>query len=235
MNKNRKFRGFLIDADNTIFDFDRSEEEAFYETARVFGLPYYNESIYSTYKAINENIWRKLERGEIQWKQLQVERFRIFLTSIGKKADPAEFSKEYLNNLSKKSYLIPHAADVIAFLSKRASLVLGTNGISLVQRSRLARSGMEIFFQDIIISEEIGISKPDPGFYKKAASKLHLPPYEILCVGDNPASDIFGGHRAGFPTCWYIYKPMPFSYRDFKPDYIINDLRELKNFAPDPS
>ncbi|NOY09748.1 MAG: noncanonical pyrimidine nucleotidase, YjjG family [Spirochaetes bacterium] len=233
MYRKRKFRGFLIDADNTIFDFDRSEHEAFYETAQTFKLPYYDESIYTTYKAINDNIWRKLEKGEIEWKQLQVERFRIFLTTIGKKADPEEFSEEYLNNLSKKAYLIPHSVEVLAFLSKRAFLILGTNGLAKVQRSRLVRSGIEVFFQDIIISEEIGISKPSPAFFKIASGKLHLPPYEILCVGDNPASDILGGYQAGFPTCWFAYKQIAFTYRDFKPDYVINDLRDLKIFAPD--
>ncbi len=231
----RRFHGFLIDADNTIFDFDRSEKEAFYDTLFQFKIKNNLEQYHFIYSEINDKIWKELEEGVIRWDELKVERFRRFLERIELEEDPVDFSEVYLKNLSLKTYTLPHAIETLSYLSSRADLILGTNGISTVQRSRIARSEIEIFFKDIVISEEIGVSKPEPAFFDIVREKFNLPPHEILVVGDSLTSDIKGGRMAGFATCLYISKTeREASTSDsIKPDYSVYDLRELKDFAPD--
>lgn len=46
------------------------------------------------------------------------------------------------------------------------------------------------------------IGKPHPLIYATAARLLPgIAPHRVLCIGDSPAHDIAGGHRAGFATC----------------------------------
>ena len=42
----------------------------------------------------------------------------------------------------------------------------------------------------IFISNQIGISKPNPKLYQRACSDLNLKPAETMYVGDNPLHDI---------------------------------------------
>ncbi len=251
MKHKRKFYGFLIDADNTIFDFDRAEREAFYETLNLIGISDTKliEKLHSIYIKINDKIWKSLERGEIGWERLNVKRFEDFLQialeTIENLPDKIPHSKatiintmaeNYIDILSQKAYTIPHAVETLAYLSSRADLILGTNGIAKVQRNRIAKAGIEIFFKEIIISEEIGVSKPNPGFFNLAIKKLDLPKSEILCVGDSITSDIIGGSKAGLSTCLFLkdtnHSILNTPETNETYDYTIEDIRELKDFAP---
>ncbi len=195
----------------------------------------YPEEVFSTYARINEQVWKELEKGYLDREDLKIKRFKLLLDYLELKDDPGKIASLYLDRLSSKDYLLPHALEVLEYLSKRASLALVTNGLARVQRGRIAKAGIEIFFQHIIISEEIGISKPDPDIFLFAMKLLHLPQHEILCVGDSPSSDIRGGNQAGVDTCWFIYPLREYPLMEPEPTYMISDLRELLTFAPELS
>ena len=189
----------------------------------------------STYARINEQVWKELEEGCLDSEYLKIKRFKLLLDYLKLKEDPEKIASIYLDRLSRKDFLLPHALEVLEYLSRRASLALVTNGIARVQRGRIARAGIEIFFQHIIISEEIGISKPDPDIFLIAIKRLHLPHHEILCVGDSPSSDIRGGNQAGVDTCWFMYPLRGYPPEEPEPTYMISDLRELLTFTPELS
>ncbi len=247
----RNFHGFIIDADNTIFDFDKSEREAFYDTMLSFKIDADTDSLFQSYIKINDKVWDQLERGEIGWKELNLKRFtELFEGEKGvilENTDPERIARKYLETLSQKTYIFPKAVETLSFLSRRADLILSTNGIATVQRSRIARSGIEIFFKDIVISEEIGISKPDRQFFEIAIQKLGISRDKILCVGDSITSDIIGGYTAGLSTCLVLnnsysntlfstgykveYKSVEYDIETIC-DYTIETIEKLKQFAP---
>ena len=231
----KKYHGFLFDADNTIFDFTRAERDALYETLGNAFKEEIPEVVYEDYLRINTRLWNDFEEGHTSREVLKVKRFELLLESLKIDADPAGLAEHYLDRLSTKDYLLPNALEVLEHLSKRALLLLISNGIARVQRRRIARAGIELFFQDIIISEEVGVSKPDPEFFSLALKRLPLPIHDILCVGDSPSSDIRGGYQAGIDTCWFMYPPRAYPPEEPKPDYVAADLRELLRFSPDLS
>lgn len=229
----RKYRGFIIDADNTLFDFDRAQRDALFESLKMLKYAGFSEEIYNFFESINKTLWKSLEEGKIERGSLKVERFRLLLDELKIEGDCEELAQLYLKRLGRKDYLLPHAIEVLEYLYRRAFLVLLTNGITRVQQERITRSGIEIFFQDIIISEEIGLTKPDPAIFLLAARRVNLPPSALLCVGDSPSSDIRGGYNSGMDTCWFRSTSTDYPYQEPEPDYIIDDLRELIKFAPD--
>jgi 2-haloacid dehalogenase len=183
------------------------------------------------FREVNAHLTMLVEKGKLDFQAASLQRFKSLFDAYKIKADIGLAAERFTRSLSTKAYLLPNALEVIEFLSRRALLCLFTNGLTAVQRGRFARAEIEVFFHDIVISEDIGVVKPDPEFFRIAASRLPLPLYEILCVGDNPATDIKGGHSAGIDTCWFLFNPAPYPAQQPQPDFMITDLRELKDYV----
>ncbi|MEZ5341114.1 MAG: HAD-IA family hydrolase [Acidimicrobiales bacterium] len=79
-----------------------------------------------------------------------------------------------------------------------------SNGYSSVQRARLVNFDLARYFTTVVISDEVGVAKPDKRFFDLALGETGDPaPGSVLMVGDNLRSDIGGGAAAGLATCWY--------------------------------
>ncbi len=231
----KTFRGFLLDADNTFLDYDRAEQEAFLEAVppALAGVP--PEEARRAYSRINAEHWARFERQAITAEQLKVGRFRVLLDHFGLRSEPADaarLSARYLAALSGKAFFLPHAREVLEELSRRAALCLITNGLTLVQKGRIRKAGIGPFFRAVLISEELGLAKPDARFFLRAAEAAGLPPSELLCVGDNPSADIGGARAAGIAGCWYNPAGAPWPGPGDPPERVIRDLRELLEMAP---
>ncbi len=198
-----KYRWLLFDVDNTLFDFDAAELKALARTFLQFGRDYTPE-IGERYHQINHDLWQAFERGEITAVQLRTTRFQKLFQTIGFQADPAAFSDVYLGNLATFPDLIDGAAELVPCLSRTHQLALITNGLSDVQRPRLAASPIGDCFTAVTISDEIGVAKPDTGIFDAAFAVMGQPAKsDVLIIGDSLTSDIRGGANYGIDTCWY--------------------------------
>ena len=224
----RGYAGYLLDADNTIFDYDRCEREALVELLESIAPGYPAERGLSLYREINTDYWRRFELGQIGVEDLKRGRFRDLLGAVGAAGDAEAVSVRYLDALSRKAHFLPHAEAALRDLSRHARLCLVTNGLSRVQRGRLAAAGIEPRFHAVLISEELGFAKPDPRFFQAAVSAIGLPSAELLCVGDSPTSDIAGGRGFGMDTCW-VSGGSAWPGPGPEPTYVIRDLRALSN------
>jgi putative hydrolase of the HAD superfamily len=77
-----------------------------------------------------------------------------------------------------------------------------TNGRVDTQMAKIAAMGVSSLFQAIIISELVGMKKPEPGIFHCALEKLALAPSECLFVGDDPERDVVGPANIGLKTVW---------------------------------
>jgi 2-haloacid dehalogenase len=226
------YRAFLLDADNTIFDYDRAEEEALAEALGDAGVPPRRmPEAREAYRRINGALWKAFEGGTVSLAELRVERFRALAAELALPFDPVELSRTYLSRLGGKAHFMPHARGVVRRLAGRALLCIVTNGISEVQRGRIARAGIGELFRGIIISEELGISKPDPRFFRAALEALGVEPPDALVVGDSLSSDIRGAAAAGIDAAWYNPKGIPLPPGEPQPGRTVGDLRELLPLA----
>ena len=199
----RSYKVVLFDADDTLFDFQKAERHALARAMEASALDY-EERHAVLYGGINRELWAERERQRISADELKVERFRRFLSALGIDTDPERFSDSYLDHLAEAAFLLAEARELIAALSGRYRLALVTNGLSRVQRPRLARSGIGRFFEAVVISEEVGATKPDSRIFAHALQCLaHSDASSVLMVGDSLSSDIQGGTDSGIDTCWY--------------------------------
>lgn len=207
----RHYTWLLLDADGTLFDYDRSEATALERTFADVGQAIDGRTV-GIYRSINSSLWRNFEMGRVTPDEIKVQRFEHLFQAIGIAGDPAEFSRAYLRHLAEAADLLDGAEAALQALHGRVGLALITNGLQAVQRSRLMRSGIVSYLEAIIISEEVGFSKPHPGIFDIAFRRMNQPAKaEVLMVGDSPSSDILGGNRYGIDTCWFnpTQRPRP--------------------------
>jgi 2-haloacid dehalogenase len=221
-----EYSWLLLDADGTLFDYDRAETSALSRTFEQFGHRFKSGYV-EIYRHINASIWRAFERGEITPDEIRVRRFELLFDELPIESDPVAFSQGYLKHLSESTYLVEGAEETVRALHGKVGLVLLTNGLKEVQRPRLTHSAIGRHFTDIVISEEVGASKPHRGIFDAAFERMGQPrKEEVLIVGDGLASDIKGGSDYGIDTCWY--NPAG-RMRDLQVEirYEIRHLREL--------
>ena len=199
----KKYDTVLFDADGTLLDFLRSEREAICGAVRRLGLELTDEQVL-TYSQINDSLWKRLERGEIEKPRLFVHRFELFCQHYGFPIDPEELSSIYFEELAQKGYFLPGAEELCERLLGHVRMVIVTNGDQRVQKSRYAKCELSRFMEGHFISDEIGYEKPDVRFFEAVARALpNFSRERTLIVGDSLTSDMKGGIAFGIDTCWY--------------------------------
>jgi YjjG family noncanonical pyrimidine nucleotidase len=217
----------LIDADNTLFDYNKAEKYALETTLREFGCKENLEEIRNDYKVINKGMWQDLENGKVTKEVLRTERFRRLFDKNGFDIPVEQFSRRYLDHLSDTSFLIRDAEEVCDYLSQKYKLVLVTNGIKDVQYSRLNKSVIKQYFHEIVISDDIGYSKPDPAFFDYTMDIAgHTDKSTTIIIGDSLSSDMRGGISYGIDTCWFNFESVT-NETALNPKYQIGELKDL--------
>ncbi len=216
----------FLDADRTLFDYDTAECGALAAALAEEGIKASAEHV-RVYRTVNEALWRRFELGGVTQDTVRVERFRQFAEKFGLTFDPAVFSDRYVKRLSERADLMEDAEDVVRALHGKVGLLLLTNGMPEVQRSRLANSPLHNLFQHVVISEEVGAAKPDRRIFDFAMQSAGSPSAsQVLMVGDSLSSDIEGAVRYGIDSCWLNPNGKK-NGTDFHPTYEIGSLPEL--------
>ncbi len=217
----------LLDLDDTIFDFQMQEKVAIAKTLAAAGIDPTPEAC-ALYSRINDEHWKRLERGEITREQVLFGRFAQLFRSLGVEADEKKTAHAYMENLGEGHYFLPGAEEAVISLSRKYRLFLVSNGTASVQCRRLASSGIEPFFEEIFISQDVGINKPDKGYFDYCFARIpNFQPEKTLIVGDSLSSDILGGKNAGIATCW-VNPTHKTCDPDRKPDYEIESITQLE-------
>ena len=223
-----RYEIIIFDADETLFDFKKSEKEAFRQAIINLNIDYIEDYHLKTYSEINTAIWKEFEQGLITQEKLKVERFKRLSDKLNLNFDANDFAKSYMNFLRDGSFLYENSLELIQDLSKDFKLYIVTNGLTYVQDKRIRQSIMSKYFEDIVISEEILISKPNPEIFEYTLRNVtNLDKSKVLMVGDSLTSDIQGGINFGIDTCWYNPKKLE-NKTKFKPTYEISSYDELK-------
>lgn len=223
----RRYQYILLDADNTLYDFNAAEHKALHSVLTQRGYSW-DEATVNTYLEINTALWEAFARGEVTQEFLLVERFRRFVQAMGGDHDPARFNADYIAGIASHGDLLPGAADLCRRLSDMGcTLAIVTNGAAAAQRGRFSTSPLREYIPHLFISQEMGVNKPDPLFFDHVCRELKISDRsQAVVIGDSLSSDILGGNRAGIDTVWYNPNENPLS-GSARPTYTITCLEEI--------
>lgn len=218
----------ILDADNTLFDFSSSEKAALRSLFEKYNHPFREDIHLKRYKQANMKAWELFEKREIEKQNIHTDRW-IGLFDDESMMDMGEVNEAYLDFLSLEHDLIEGAEDTVRYLKDKGYYIsIVTNGTARVQKSRFRNSPIMKYVNDIVISDEIGFSKPDVRLFEYAANLSGIKDKsEIIVVGDSLGADIKGGIDFGVDTCYYNI--LGIDPGDLNPTYIIDHISELRD------
>lgn len=205
-----KYRVLLADADGTLFDFHKGEAIAIRETLQHFGIPDTKEMI-ALYEQANSAQWKKLERGETTQQKLRTDRFVEFLKLAGLDGDAEAISEDYVERLGQQRWPLPFSVELCREVSRHMPIYLVTNGIARIQRSRFTHCDIAPYVSGMVISEEVGKSKPDPAMLFEALKQAGVEDVrQAILLGDSVTADIAAANNAGMDSILFTNgKPAP--------------------------
>lgn len=227
---NKDIKVVWLDLDDTIVDFKTNSRRALHRlweeeqpVRRCFDTA---ARWIDTYEKYNHALWAEYGLGQITRSFLRMERFRRPLVEGGlSDAEARELSGRYdglyLDFLAQEKVLIPGSIDLLRFL-RDEGVVIGclSNGFKDVQFRKIRNCGLESWFDIVVLSDDIGINKPDRRIFEYAMKQSGVTdPKAHLMVGDNPVTDISGALGAG----WSVIQ--------FKREKTVAECEGCKRFA----
>ncbi len=198
----------LFDLDNTLFDHDKAEVEALKEVHSLYhqifsGVSF--ETFHSKFRVNNDKLWELLVAGEITRWESREERFSRTLSDCGRDTTLAgEMFSAYLSIYIYYHFMIDGTETLIQTLHKNNyRLGIITNGFTTVQENKMDQLGIRDYFTTIVMSEHVGVMKPNPKIFDVALQSIGCEAHECLFVGDSFSSDVKGAVNAGMQAVWF--------------------------------
>lgn len=232
MKDTMKYRSLFIDLDDTLWDTNAnmkaSLEELYdcYELHKWFDSFQHFNSIYQPY---NQGLWHRYHHGEIQKEYLTAERFRYPLSQVGVELcteDALKMNEAFLVNTTLKTKLVPNAIELLDHLKPHYNLYILSNGFQEVQYKKIKNSGLDTYFDKVLLSDDIGYNKPHQKIYEYALKSTNSKKEESVMIGDNFDTDITGARN--FRMDQIYFRNGDTYAMTFKPTYIVDSLLEIK-------
>jgi putative hydrolase of the HAD superfamily len=100
--------------------------------------------------------------------------------------------------------------------------VVVSNGTVRRQDDKIRRTGLDRYVADWIISEEAGVSKPNPRIFALAAQRARMSLRGAWVVGDSPEADIGGAAATGLSSAW-LHRGRRWPETRYAPTCVVDD------------
>ena len=142
--------------------------------------------------------------------------------------DLDELTQFWFQQFGLSAVAMPGANSLLAELKQQGyKLAIVSNGGHATRLTILQGLGFSHYFDEIISSELVGISKPNPEIFLHTSRQLNIVPENCLFIGDHPINDIQGATQAGMKALWLqgfhktgVHKPIN----------TIQNLAEIKQY-----
>jgi putative hydrolase of the HAD superfamily len=227
----QRYKNLFIDLDDTIYDFSGASRESFRETYDLLHYERYFDSFehyLSLYEPYNLELWRIYGEGKITKEELNRRRYSHPLECVGvndqQLADT--FCREALGRIPTKGPLMPGALELLEYLRPKYNMYILSNGFKELQSRKMRTAGIDGYFDALILSEDIGINKPNRELYEYALGRTGSKLNESLMIGDMFDTDIVGAANIGMEQMYY--NPKEKKGHAFSPTYEVTHLLQIK-------
>jgi putative hydrolase of the HAD superfamily len=205
----KQYQHLFFDLDHTIWDFDRNAKEALHELYLIHELESLGLSsadlFIETYTRNNHALWADYHLGKIDKETLRLTRFAKTFADLGMPLEviPEGFEDAYVQLCPTKTNLFPHAHETLMYLQSKYTLHLISNGFRESTETKVSGTDLSKYFQHIIISEIVGVNKPDKAIFQYALDLSEAKKQESLMIGDSLEADIYGALNFGMDAIYF--------------------------------
>jgi putative hydrolase of the HAD superfamily len=202
----------FFDLDNTLWDFDSNSKKTIFELIQEFNLSEkcscLPESFYKTYLRVNEDLWKLYRKQAITKEELRSSRFTNTMLYFGydDKKLGLMLEENYISRSPQQKMLVEDTIEILDYLVQKYQLHIITNGFKEIQYIKLENCNIKKYFNNIFISEEIGVNKPDARIFEFAINHVSASKNEALMIGDDWDADVVGAQQFGMKSIYLNIK-----------------------------
>lgn len=199
---------FLFDLDETLLNFHASEKIGLREVVEANSCVF-DDELYAFFKARNKELWLELEKGTITREELFKTRFGELLARCGadvSKLDLLKINSDFISAMSRNGVLLEGSRELLARLKDTlpdARIFIVSNGATVNALGRIKSTGLDAYLDGTFISEDLGVNKPSPEFFRIVLDGIGAHKDDCIVVGDSLTSDMKGAKNSGLPSCWF--------------------------------
>lgn len=235
-----KWKGIAFDLDNTLFSHEKAFKRAIEEcyitylgnhVSKKEHLPFHH--FFPVFKQNSDNFWNKFENKEIsgdEYRRLRFNESMKFLKLPYSNDLADEFHSYYYKIVDEYSEPFTGLHELLSFIkNKGIPMAIITNGTTDTQYRKIEKikANKWIPTENIIVSEEVGYSKPAREIFQIAEKKLGLEPEEMLFIGDSWDHDVKGAREAGWEVI-YLNSRDETAGREIHPYAEVRTMEECK-------
>lgn len=217
-----KYQWILFDADETLFSFNS------FLGLKAMLVRYhidFSEQDYEAFQAVNKPLWIAYQNNEITAEDIQTKRFAELSAQTG--VAPLQLNQELMAEMAFVSQPLDGTLALLNHLYGKVKMGIITNGFTSLQQKRLENTNTSHFFDLVVISEQVGVAKPDRKVFEYALAQMgEFEHAKVLMVGDTLASDVLGGNNVGIDTCW-LNSEKKINETGIQPTYEIQHITQL--------
>ncbi|KLA31933.1 HAD family hydrolase [Bacillus cereus] len=189
----------LFDLDDTLLDRDKAVDNLF-----LLVLEKCYEDVSDTVKNNMLQKFKEYDKREYGISDKSIVLESLFDEFAPKYRLPHNYIQDFWNENFPTCFSIDQ--NTIHFLNHiKSHFKIGiiTNGSTHRQKAKIINTNLNNYFDTIIISEEVGLSKPDKRIFELALNKLNMQPEDVLFIGDDLEKDIAGPQNANINGVWF--------------------------------
>lgn len=223
-----EIKHIFFDLDDTLWDFEKNSsyilKQLYAEYSLNEKLKVSYDEFYKYYKQLNLDFWSRYNKGIIDKQYLRNNRFHEAFKNFNydNYNENLLITEQYISRAPHGKHLKEGCIEVLNYLQKNYQLHIITNGFKEIQHIKIDNCGLRNYFQNIIISEEHQVNKPNKKIFELSEKQAGALPKESVMIGDNYESDIEGAINAGWKAIHMNHSLPQIHHQQ------INSLQELK-------
>ncbi|MDA1874201.1 HAD-IA family hydrolase [Bacillus cereus group sp. BY112LC] len=220
------YKAMLFDLDDTLLDRDKAVEALF-----LIVLEKCYENVDGAAKSNMLQKFKEYDKREYGISNKTTVLESLFDEFTPRYRLPRNYIQDFWNNNFPRCFSIDQ--NTIHFLNqikKHFKVGIITNGSTQRQKTKIFNTNLNRYFETIIISEEVGFSKPDKRIFELALNELNLQPENTLFVGDDLEKDIAGPQNANIKGVWFNPQKIKNTTK-IQPYAEINNLDSLLSYV----
>jgi HAD superfamily hydrolase (TIGR01549 family) len=198
----------LFDLDDTLFDHRHCAREALaaVRTSHAAFTRIDASALERLHATILEALHLEVLAGRIDLDAARIERFARLCREVGHEPDDdlaAGMAAMYRQGYIDARRQVAGAAALLEAVRRHARIVVVSNNLLNEQRAKIRHCGLEPLVDVLVVSEEVGISKPHPAIFTEALARAGCTAEAAVMVGDSWANDVEGARAAGIRPVWF--------------------------------